>query len=267
MSYFQVKAAQISFNLTVPVGATDWMLPQGNELVLPGGSGTIPTDYQEYSDEEVITDIQLSKEPLFWFTETSKKTGKLPATISPSSQIAIDSAKVSEVVEIGDRVSISNVSDMAQFGSAIHAVIAVNMIHDKSIDNNLVQNILNSHKVEASIAVSDAIKMAERFRNFTRDHLKAKRVLLEYPIEYKMPNGQHAAGWIDTLVETDEGYVIVDHKSSPKSRAESSKDALKYSGQLNLYKEAVEVITGMPVQSCWIHFAVIGLAVEVHVNS
>ena len=39
------------------------------------------------------------------------------------------------------------------------------------------------------------------------------------------------------------------------------------SGQLNLYKEAVEVITGQPVQSCGIHFAVMGLAVEVHVNS
>ena len=247
------------------VGATDWMLPQGNELVLPGGSGTIPTDYQEYSDEEVTTNIQMSKEPLFWFTQPFKKTVKLPATISPSSQTSIESARVSEVVELGDRVAISNVSDMARFGSAIHAVIAVNMIHDKSIDRNLVENILNIHKIEASIAVSDAIKLAERFRDFTRNHLKARRVLLEYPIEYRMPNGQLAAGWIDALVETDEGYVIVDHKSSPRSRSESVNDALRYSGQLMLYKEAVEAISGKPVLSCWIHFAVMGLVLAVDV--
>lgn len=245
------------------VGATEWMLPEGNELELPGGSGTIPSEFKEYTDEEVTADILINKEPLFWFPEASEKTEKLPATISPSSQVAIESARVTEVIELGERVSLSNVSDMAQFGSAIHAVIAVNMIHDEALDKNLVSNILSLHQMEASISVDDAIELAERFRGFTKNHLKAKNVLLEYPIEYQMPNGQFATGWIDALIETDEGYIIVDHKSSPKSRAESQKDALKYSGQLKLYKEAIEAISGKSVLACWIHFAVMGLALEV----
>ena len=244
------------------VGATDWMLPEGEELELPGNAGTIPAEFKEYTDEEVTGDVQIQKETLFWFAGSTEKTEKLPATISPSSQIAIDSAKVSEVIELGDRVSMSNIKDMAQFGSAIHAVIAVNMIHDEAIDKDLVKKILSAHEVDESITVKNAIELAERFRRFTSNHLKARKVLLEYPIEYQMPNGQFVTGWIDALIETDQGYIIVDHKSSPKSRKESEMEALKYSGQLKLYKEAVETVSGKPVLSCWIHFAVMGLAIK-----
>ncbi len=248
------------------VGATEWMLPQGDELELPGKAGTIPTEFKEYADEEVTADIQIKKEPLFWFPESAAKTEKLPATISPSSQIAIETAKVTEAIELGDRVSMSNIKDMAQLGSAIHAVIAVNMIHDEAIDNDLVTSILRAHDVDNSITANDALELAERFRKFTSNHLKAKKVLLEYPIEYQMPNGQFVTGWIDALIETDEGFIIVDHKSSPKSRKESETEALKYSGQLKLYKEAVEAVSEKPVLDCWIHFAVMGLAVAVNVG-
>jgi len=159
----------------------------------------------------------------------------------------------------------SNIKDMSQFGSAIHAVIAVNMIHDEAIDKDLVKNILSAHGVDGSISENDALELAERFRNFTSNHLKAKKVLLEYPIEYQMPNGQFVTGWIDALIETDKGYIIVDHKTSPKSRKESEAEALKYSGQLKLYKEAVEIVSRKRVLACWIHFAVMGLAVNLDI--
>jgi len=229
-------------------------LRDGRSAVVPL-SLSLKISLQPYS-------VSLQKETLFWFAGSTEKTEKLPATISPSSQIAIDSAKVSEVIELGDRVSMSNIKDMAQFGSAIHAVIAVNMIHDEAIDKGLVKNILSAHEVDESIIVKNAIEVAERFRRFTSNHLKAKKVLLEYPIEYRMPNDQFVTGWIDALIETEGGYIIVDHKSSPKSRKESEMEALKYSGQLKLYKEAVETVSGKPVLACWIHFALMGLAIK-----
>ena len=247
------------------VGATEWMMPDGEQLELPGNAGTIPSEFTQYTDEKVTADVQINKEPLFWFPDSVEKTEKLPATISPSSQIAIENARVTEVIELGDRVAMTKIKDMAQFGSAIHAVIAVNMIHDEAIDKGLVKNILSAHEVNESITANDALELAERFRKFTNNHLKAKKVMLEYPIEYQMPNGQFVTGWIDALIETDEGYIIVDHKSSPKSRKESETEALKYSGQLKLYKEAVEIVTGKPALACWIHFAVMGLAVNVDI--
>ncbi|MBC8386275.1 MAG: UvrD-helicase domain-containing protein, partial [Gammaproteobacteria bacterium] len=159
------------------VGATEWMLPVGDELELPGNAGTIPSAFEKYNDEEVTADVQINKEPLFWFPDSAEKTEKLPATISPSSQIAMESARVTKVIELGDRVSMSNIKDMAQFGSAIHAVIAVNMIHDEAIDKDLVKNILSAHEVDESITENDVLELAERFRKFTSNHLKARKVL------------------------------------------------------------------------------------------
>jgi len=51
---------------------------------------------------------------------------------------------------------------------------------------------------------------------------------------------------------------IIDHKSNLQAASEWQTIALKYSGQLALYKEAVEAITQKPVIGCWIHFAVTG---------
>jgi len=38
---------------------------------------------------------------------------------------------------------------------------------------------------------------------------------------------------------------------------------LKHSGQLALYKEAVEAVSDKPVIGCWVHFAVTGGVLEV----
>jgi len=41
--------------------------------------------------------------------------------------------------------------------------------------------------------------------------------------------------------------------------------ALKYSGQLALYKEAVEAVSDKSVIGCWVNFAVTGGAVKIEV--
>ena len=67
---------------------------------------------------------------------------------------------------------------------------------------------------------------------------------------------------MDVLLETPEGWVIVDHKSSPRPRAEWVEEALAYSGQLRAYARALDA-AGRPVAGCWIHFAVGGGMVQV----
>ncbi|MCP3850781.1 MAG: UvrD-helicase domain-containing protein, partial [Gammaproteobacteria bacterium] len=114
------------------VGATEWMLPEGSELELPETKEIIPTEFKEYDAEEIPSDVLIKKDDLFWFNTSTERTEKLAATVSPSSQKELESAKVIKVIELGDRVSMSNIKDMAQFGSALHAVIAVNMIHDNA---------------------------------------------------------------------------------------------------------------------------------------
>ena len=138
------------------------------------------------------------------------------------------------------------------------------MINLPENPRNLAETVLTRYAVTQHISVDDALLCLERFKQFTQD-LGAKKVHVEYPIEYRLPNQQIASGWIDVLIETDAGYIIVDHKSNPMSQAEWEKNALKYSGQLALYKSAVEAITNKPVIGCWVHFAVTGGCLKVEV--
>ena len=73
-------------------------------------------------------------------------------------------------------------------------------------------------------------------------------------------------GWIDLLLETAEGFIIIDHKSFPGGRSRWPQKALSYSGQLAAYREAVLKATQRPVISQWIHFSVGGGLVEVVLN-
>ena len=69
-------------------------------------------------------------------------------------------------------------------------------------------------------------------------------------------------GWIDALIETEEGWVILDHKSSPRPKSEWRKEAEEYSGQLATYRKAVNR-EGRKVIGTWIHFPVSGGLVEI----
>jgi ATP-dependent helicase/nuclease subunit A len=86
---------------------------------------------------------------------------------------------------------------------------------------------------------------------------------MEYPIHYTNDNGQIIDGWIDLLLETAEGFVLIDHKASPRARSDWAEIALGYAGQLQAYAEGIVRATGKPVLSRWIHFGVTGGLVEV----
>jgi len=68
-------------------------------------------------------------------------------------------------------------------------------------------------------------------------------------------------GWIDLLVETADGYVIIDHKSYPGT--DNEERVKEYAPQLRAYKEAVEKATGKPVIELLLHLPVSGLILEI----
>ena len=94
-------------------------------------------------------------------------------------------------------------------------------------------------------------------------HSEKAQVLAEWPVTAVMDNGQTLSGWIDLLLETEDGWVVIDHKSFPGGRGDWADKAVGYSGQLDAYRRAVETATGRPVVSQWIHFSVGGGLVEV----
>ena len=88
------------------------------------------------------------------------------------------------------------------------------------------------------------------------------RVLVEHPVTLVRDNGQVLRGWIDLLLETEQGWIVIDHKSSPRPRSEWAREARDYSGQLAAYASAIRG-AGLECAGCWVHFPVSGGLVEV----
>jgi len=58
------------------------------------------------------------------------------------------------------------------------------------------------------------------------------------PFTYLNDSGQRLGGFIDHLLETESGLVVLDHKIFPGKREDWNEKALSYSGQLAAYRGA-----------------------------
>ncbi|MFV2055815.1 MAG: UvrD-helicase domain-containing protein [Thiohalomonadales bacterium] len=241
---------------------SECLLPDGDVMELPGNGIKIPTVVEILEAAEPIENQENNHADLHWFERLEPSEEKLPASVIPSRLPADARFKVVETIELGERIAVKGNPDMAQVGEAIHALIATQIINKPCQPMTLSERVIDEYGLTETIDPVEVLRAAQQFIEFSHKKLDAKQILVEQPIEYRLPNGQVASGWIDALIETEEGFIIVDHKSSPKSRAIAGDEASKYTGQLSLYQQAVESASGKPVIGCWIHFAVMGLMVR-----
>jgi ATP-dependent helicase/nuclease subunit A len=147
---------------------------------------------------------------------------------------------------------------MDALGSAIHAYLALDyseMTGDERLET--VQEILKNWGVETALEPADLLLAGENLHAFINQHYPGCKVLKEWPIFLRNEQDQVMQGWIDVLVETADGYVIIDHKSYPGTGNEER--VKEYAPQLMAYKEAVEKATGQPVIELLLHLPVRGL--------
>ncbi|HKK49819.1 MAG TPA: PD-(D/E)XK nuclease family protein [Alkalispirochaeta sp.] len=83
----------------------------------------------------------------------------------------------------------------------------------------------------------------------------------EWPVSLRHANGQEMHGWIDLLVQTPDGWVIVDHKTH--RTADPASVATYFGPQLGHYRRAVEQATGSPVVETLVHFVLLGAVYKV----
>jgi ATP-dependent helicase/nuclease subunit A len=110
------------------------------------------------------------------------------------------------------------------------------------------------------IKAEDVALMLDRFAAQLDNLFQPKTILVETPFLSLNNHGQQTSGYIDLLLETSKGTVIVDHKSFLGKRADWPAKALTYSGQLAAYRDARHIST---IDSTWIHFAAGGGLVQV----
>jgi ATP-dependent exoDNAse (exonuclease V) beta subunit len=191
-----------------------------------------------------------------WFPTPLQPTPKLPARLTPSRQSQVPGSRVGKIIDVGPRLPFSGALEEADLGDALHAIFAaefVNPGHARRLEN--IQRILRGYNLGDQIKSEDVLQMVERFRACLGQQFQPKQVLVEIPIAITNEMGQRIEGFIDMLVETGNGWILIDHKSFPGKRSEWSTEAISYSGQLALYREALNKLK-LPVATVWIHFAV-----------
>ncbi len=232
-----------------------WMLPEGNDLTLPDGT-TIPS--------RAIELLAGAAEPALppyaptWLTANAIAADTLPLRVSPSAVVADTNARVGEIIALGERLEITGAYDPTALGTALHAVIATRVL-----GQDATARVLRDHGMESTITNDAANECADRLLAAIQQRFQPVNLHAEYPVHYTNDDGQLIGGWIDLLIETADGFVLIDHKASPRSRSEWEEIALSFSGQLAAYAEGVTRATGRQVISKWIHFGVTGGLVEV----
>jgi ATP-dependent exoDNAse (exonuclease V) beta subunit len=196
-----------------------------------------------------------------WFPAPVIETVKLPARITPSEEPEVPSARVVRTINLGTRLPITGKVSENVLGDALHAIFAAEFINPNHPDRLVtIARILQAYDLSQNISAQDAANMLNRFTTQLKELFQPKSILVEVPFSTTNNRGQLTSGFIDLLVETDKGFVIVDHKSFLGGSADWPTKALSFSGQLAAYCGARR---DLPIASAWIHFAAAGGLMQV----
>lgn len=239
---------------------SDHLLPTGDEHSLPEGE-PVPSAAIELAVPEFPGSASTEFAPA-WFLDRSPAELRVRERLSPSEAAPVDGAAVGATVETGPRIAVHS-DDMGKIGTALHAAIAAELVnphHDGAVDR--AAELIRNGAGEGAVAPRDAVDCARRLMAAVNDRFAPLRMRVEHPVTLVRDNGQVLRGWIDLLLETEDGWIVIDHKSSPRPRSEWADEALEYSGQLAAYANAIRG-AGLDCVGCWVHFPVSGGLVEV----
>ena len=110
------------------------------------------------------------------------------------------------------------------------------------------------------------MRAVDVFREDAEKRFKPKRILAEVPFSFQNTAGQLVSGFIDLLLETAQGWVVIDYKSFQGQKSDWETKALSYSGQLDCYLHALAAMK-MKTDSIWIYFALGGGLVRIDIST
>jgi ATP-dependent exoDNAse (exonuclease V) beta subunit len=244
-----------------------WLLPDKptSYLNLPDGQ-RIPYAHATFEPPAGTRDTQPSAPTLRWPKENWTRSARLPLLLNPSAAEPI-AIEIGETIDIGQRLTIAQGTDMELLGNAVHACLAAGLANRTAgISVGAITTIL------ARLGVSDAIPAQALFGQIEalRDWLETKwpnaRWMPEISVETPCDNGQVLRGQIDLLVETDTGCVLIDHKATAVRSGAIESVVQRYSGQLQAYAMAIERVKSAPIRSTYLYLATSGMVASVRMK-
>ncbi|HEX7038332.1 MAG TPA: UvrD-helicase domain-containing protein [Pseudomonadales bacterium] len=273
LAYVGITRARDLLVLALPSGAVKsdrwlhtfappWAVPAGERLDLPDGPA-LASALRELDGRGEAPALPPYRPR--WFPRRERiRHPRL--YLNPSAAEPLPGTAPAAEVDLGGRLPVGG-DDMAPVGSALHAVIAAEIVNpgrDDAVER--ARQILEAYGAAAWLRAEDAVQAARRLRAALERRYPGGRFRVECPVSHLRGDGSVVRGVADLLIETGSGIVIVDHKSSPRPRAEWHAEALAHSGQLALYRDAVQAAGYRPLALA-IHFAIGGGLVFLELGS
>lgn len=238
------------------------------ETVLTLGETAIPCAVTSHIYEPLLTTPAVTtfiQVPVRAHTRTQRP----PLLITPSSRESVPGATVTETIEFGHALSMPANINARDYGDAMHRIIAAeiqNPSHPGRKDR--AARLLAHWELEKHINPQQILATIDTYLKWIDDKFSPTRQLIEVPFAHTTADGQQATGFIDHLILTPTGPIILDHKIFPGPKTMWEKTALSYSGQLQLYQQVVSAAyPDQPNAECWIHLVSSGVAVRVTSDS
>lgn len=199
------------------------------------------------------------------FESTSEKVwvrdpNLMPLRRRPASRVRASGAASTELkasidllADLGPRLDTKS-ADWRLVGEAVHSFLAAGL---STVDE--ATEVLDAWfgTGDSPIAPEEVAAAGRRWRLWVQDTYPAATVETEVPFHWTNQKRQRMEGWVDTLITTEQGdLVVVDHKSYPGSRpAEHIRQT--FLGQLNAYQQALAAAEGKK-PALLVHFPLLG---------
>jgi ATP-dependent exoDNAse (exonuclease V) beta subunit len=197
-----------------------------------------------------------------WFVCPDAAKEHAPEFVLPSGLKTRGTAGKPETA--GDRMVLNGNPDMSEVGNAIHGFLAADRVEwtgGKRL--TLAGEILLRYGVAGALAPEAVVVAADNLEVWIKAKWPGAPRHREWPVMMRLEDGSTLKGTADLVLETDGGYVIIDHKTFPGSCEQAVVRAGEYAGQLQAYADAVSAATGKPVLSMYIHLPVGGMIIPV----
>jgi len=144
---------------------------------------------------------------------------------------------------------------MADLGTAVHHCIARAGTRGV-VEQTDVNSILSNWGVGNTVDNAAVVAQLKAFRAWCAKRWPGCPTYVEVPIEANRPDGTRVRGRIDLLVESSNGWILVDHKSNPGATDRNEQLALEHGPQLTAYAEALVAATGTSVAEQWLYLPI-----------
>lgn len=237
-----------------------WNTENESEQIQVGDAKIPIITFQYGPDSDGLATVSSAEEEYLPIIKSSPKDYP-EARISPSKltqTVDTDGESWGIMSQFKTRINIKGKPAMDILGSAIHTYLGIDYAELEEVEQMTVaRKIIKNWGMDTIVDPEEVVLAGQHLVEFLEKNYPGHKTYKEWPMSMRNQDGQVMQGWIDLLLETEAGYVIIDHKDYPGQDA--IERAKKYTPQLKAYKEAVETATGRPVIDIIIHLPVSGL--------